>query len=214
VNYKRLTTIILTTLILSVFAISTNAAFAQEQTEAYRQITIPHQDEARIERFYRHDGEIDQGLLEMELGNENVMRARSYSRQAKVDLIDVMLLYYLMRNWGRVETYIGWAPGYAPAPVYYTWPVYYIPRPIIYYYPSRWYRYRPYRHRPRPCYYNPNPYHYHTKPYYRPHPVRPRPGVHPTRPARPRPGTRPDRPPRTRPQARPNNSHRPHRPKR
>jgi hypothetical protein len=204
VNYKRLATLFFTTLLLSLFVIKVPAVLAfetPEDAEEYRQIEIPQQDHARIERFYREDGQIDQRQLEMELGSANVTRARSYSRQARVDLIDVMLLFYLMRNWGRVETYIGWTPGYVPAPVYYTWPVYYVPRRVVYYSPSLWYwhyHYRPFRYRPRPTYYS------------RPRPPRHRPKPHYSRPRPTRPNySRPTRPPRTRPQARPQGTHRP-----
>jgi hypothetical protein len=131
---------------------------AGKEGQSVRRIQIPEQDRQRVERFY-NNGQFDHQRLEREIGRNNTRRARYYSQHSGVHFVDVMLLFFLMRNWGSVEAYIGIPyPTYPTYPSYYHSPSYYYyynPFPPIYCYPVYRPIYRPCRRRRPPSYYRP-----------------------------------------------------------
>jgi hypothetical protein len=137
VNKKLIKTTFLLVILLTIFVMSIPEAMAQNHNynqgtvisnANFRRVNIPQRDRAKVREFMRHDGTLDQRRVERQIGTQNFQRARYYSQHSRVNLMDILMLYLIFRNWNQVGLMI----GHNPAPAYPTYPGYYPPayRPL------------------------------------------------------------------------------------
>jgi hypothetical protein len=163
VNKKTVKIALLLVILLSIFVMSIPEAMAQSRHSSrndtnYRRVHVPPHERGKVNNFRKHDGSYDRGRIERHIGNHNVQRAHYYSQRSRVNMMDIMMLYLVFRNWDRVALHIGYTPVptvpvYQPVPH----PGYYAPAPHPGYYAPV----------PHPGYYAPAPTYYPTTPVYR-----------------------------------------------